>query len=98
MLEVNEQYHVNYYCFVTFIVITFCKNSVFDVFEIRWAMEIKNKLVLNNCYDRNMHGFPSFLVVPMEDKKLNAQKKVQYKRDTKNFSWDEFILDYLNID
>ena len=41
---------------------------------------------------------PSFLIVPMEDKKLNAQKKVQYKRDTKNFSWDEFILDYPNID
>ena len=34
----------------------------------------------------------------MEDKKLNAQKKVQYKRDTKNFSREDFILDYLNID
>jgi len=40
----------------------------------------------------------SFLIVPMEDKKLNAQKKVQYKRDTKNFSREDFILDYLNID
>ena len=34
----------------------------------------------------------------MENKKSNAQKKIQYKRDTKNFSQDDLILDYLNID
>ena len=26
------------------------------------------------------------------------QSKIQYKRDTRNFSKDDFILDYLNID
>ena len=41
---------------------------------------------------------PSFLIIPMENKKSNSQNKIQYKRDTKNFSQDDFILDYLNID
>ena len=41
---------------------------------------------------------PSFLIIQMENKKSNAQSKIQYKRDTKNFSRDDFILDYLDID
>ena len=41
---------------------------------------------------------PSFLIIPMENKKSNSQNKIQYKRDTRNFSRDDFILDYLNID
>ena len=34
----------------------------------------------------------------MENKKSNSQSKTQFKRDTKNFLRDEFILDYLDID
>ena len=41
---------------------------------------------------------PSFLIVPTEEKQLKPQSKIQYKRDTRNFSKDDFILDYLNID
>ena len=41
---------------------------------------------------------PSFLIVPVENKCTNTQKKTQYKRDTKNFSKDDFIMDYLDID
>ena len=41
---------------------------------------------------------PSFLIVPVENKCTNTQKKTQYKRDTKNFSNDDFIMDYLDID
>ena len=40
----------------------------------------------------------SFLIVPVENKCINTQRKIQYKRDTKNFSKDEFIMDdYLDI-
>ena len=42
--------------------------------------------------------FPSFLIIPIENKQHNSQRKIQYKRDTKNFSQDDFILDYLNVD
>ena len=41
---------------------------------------------------------PSFLIVPRENKRIDPQKKILYKRDTKNFSQDDFILDYLDID
>ena len=41
---------------------------------------------------------PSFLIVPIEEKQHKPQSKIQYKRDTRNFSKDDFILDYLNID
>ena len=42
--------------------------------------------------------FPSFLIIPVENKQLNSPAKVQYKRDTKNFLKEDFILDYLDID
>ena len=41
---------------------------------------------------------PSFLIIPIENKQHKSQNKIQYKRDTKNFSKEDFILDYLNID
>ena len=42
--------------------------------------------------------FPSFLINPIENKRHNSQRKIQYKRGTKNFSKDDFILDYLKVD
>ena len=41
---------------------------------------------------------PSFLIIPIEKRQHKPTNKIQYKRDTKNFSKDDFILDYLNID
>ena len=34
----------------------------------------------------------------MENEQLQSQNKIQFKRNTKNFSKQDFILDYLNID
>ena len=34
---------------------------------------------------------PSFLIVPVANKRINTQRKIQ--RDTKNFSKDDFIMD-----
>ena len=42
--------------------------------------------------------FPSFLFIPVENNQLSSPATVQYKRDTKNFSKEYFILDYLDID
>ena len=42
--------------------------------------------------------FPSFLIIPVENNELSSPATVQYKRDTKNFSKEYFILDYLDID
>ena len=41
---------------------------------------------------------PSFLIVPNENKQRKSQKIMQYKRDTRHFNKEDFILDYLNID
>ena len=41
---------------------------------------------------------PIFQKIPIENKRHNAQKKFQYKRDTKNFYKVDFILDHLNVD
>ena len=41
---------------------------------------------------------PSFLIIPVENRQLKPTNKIQYKRDTKNFSEDDFILDYLDVD
>ena len=38
----------------------------------------------------------SFLITTIENKQCKSQNKIQYKRDTKNFSKDEFVLDYLD--
>ena len=38
------------------------------------------------------------MIIPIENKQHKSQNKIQYKRDTKNFSKEDFILDYLNID
>ena len=41
---------------------------------------------------------PSFLIIPIENKRKKSQKTIHYKRDTENFSRDDFILDYLDVD
>ena len=41
---------------------------------------------------------PSFLIIPIESKQHKSQKTIHYKRDTENFSRDDFILDYLDVD
>ena len=41
---------------------------------------------------------PSFLIIPIENKQHKSQKTIHYKRDTENFSRDDFILDYLDVD
>ena len=36
--------------------------------------------------------FPSFLIIPTENKRYDSKKKTQFKRDTKNFSNEDFVL------
>ena len=40
----------------------------------------------------------SFLIIPIETTQLKPTNKIEYKRDTQNFSEDDCILDYLNVD
>ena len=59
--------------------------------------------ILPDRYSENLvvsisDHLPSFIITLIENKQCKSQNKIQCKRDTKNSSKYEFVLDYLNVD
>ena len=91
---------------------TFMTNLILPSITIPTRLNPKNNSLIDNIFTNNIHPdlksgnlivgisdhLPSFMIVPKSSQNYLPKKHNIYKRDTKNFDRENFILEYLDID